>query len=163
MNTLASVVVLAAGASAFSPVNQGKSTSALNSAALDDLKSMSSELNPLVNFFDPLGLADGEFDIYDQGKEATIGFLRHAEIKHGRVAMAAFVGYCVQSNFHWPWAMTRAGDSFPSIDLSPEAQWDAIPEAAKWQIILVVGFLEAWDEASASHSDLPHYMKGRQP
>merc|ERR1711865_1248952 len=63
-----------------------------------------------------------------EGEDATIGFLRHAELKHGRVAMAAFVGYCVQSNFVWPWAMTRAGESFPSTDLSPEAQWDAMQE-----------------------------------
>jgi len=162
MNALASIVVLAAGASAFAPAHQGKSASAL-SASLDDLKSTASELNPVVNFFDPLGLADGDFEIYESGKDATIGFLRHAEIKHGRVAMAAFVGYCVQSNFHWPWLMTTGGDPFPSTDLSPEQQWDAIPANAKWQIILVVGFLELWGEATGRVSDEPHYMSGGQP
>merc|ERR1712160_92985 len=60
----------------------------------------------------------------------------------GRVAMMAFSGFCVQSNWHWPWAMTTAGDPFPSTNLSPEAQWDAIPEAAKWQIILLAGTFE---------------------
>lgn len=38
------------------------------------------------------------------------------------------------------------GDDFPSTDLSPEAQWDAIPENAKWQILIVIGFLEFWGE-----------------
>jgi len=128
-------------------------------AALADLKSMAVELNPVVKFYDPLNLADGK--LFNDQTEA-IGFLRHAEIKHGRVAMAAFVGYCVQSNFHFPYAQTTAGDMFPSTDLSPEAQWDAIPAAAKWQIILFVGFLEFWGEWEDA-SDEPHYMRGGQP
>jgi len=54
-----------------------------------------------------------------------------------------------------------AGDDFPSIDLSPEQQWDAIPQLAKWQIILVIGFLESWGEWS--QKDYTHYMKGGKP
>merc|ERR1712029_155036 len=95
------------------------------------------------------------------GNEATIGFLRHAEIKHGRVAMAAFVGYCVQSNFVFPWAQTLAGDPHPSIDLSPEQQWGAVPAGAKWQIFTVISALEVWDECGGGA--MPHYMSGRQP
>ena len=54
-----------------------------------------------------------------------------------------------------------SGDAFPGTDLSPEQQWDAIPEAAKWQIILVVGFLEAWGESPEPGSS--HYMRGGKP
>ena len=97
-------------------------------------------------------------DIWGQGNDATIGFLRQAEIKHGRVAMAAFVGYIVQSNgIHFPWPMTFGGAPFPS-EGSPPEQWDALPDAAKWQIILFVGFLEHFSESNGTH-----YMRGGMP
>mmetsp|Transcript_113736 Transcript_113736/g.232707 ORF Transcript_113736/g.232707 Transcript_113736/m.232707 type:complete len:174 (-) Transcript_113736:2152-2673(-) len=74
--------------------------------------------------------------------EDSIRFLREAEIKHGRVAMAAFVGHVVQSNFVFPWALTTDGTMPPSTDLSPPAQWDALPFESKAQIIGFVGVLE---------------------
>jgi len=140
---------------------QGDST-----AAVMELKSIGKKLNPIVGYFDPLGLSQREF--WSSSNEATIGFLRHAEIKHGRVAMAAFVGYWVQSNWHWPWAMSLDGSPFPSIDLSPEAQWDAMPTNAKVQIFVVIALLEWWDEIGGNllnedTQNFPHYMKGRLP
>jgi len=109
-----------------------------------------------------MGLSEGNF--YDMGEEATVGFLRQSEIKHGRVAMAAFVGYCVQSNFIFPWPQHMDGTTGPSTDLSPPDQWDAIPFAAKLQIILFVGFLEFYSELSeGGGSGQLHYTKGGQP
>merc|ERR1719310_2548945 len=57
---------------------------AANMGAVDDLKDYAKELNPVVGYWDPLNLAGADF--WDQGNEATVGFLRHAEIKHGRGA-----------------------------------------------------------------------------
>ena len=48
-----------------------------------------------IAFRDPLGCLN--LDFWQLGTEGTIGYLRHAEIKHGRVAMAGFLGYLVQS------------------------------------------------------------------
>jgi|EP00979_Chaetoceros_neogracilis_P015055 hypothetical protein len=154
-------LLFASGASAFAPASQGKVMTSLNDGKAD-LDALAKELNPIIPYFDPLQLAD--LDIYDMGQDATIGFLRQAEIKHSRVAMAAFVGYCVQSNFHWPWNMSLDGSSFPSVDLGPEAQWDAIPASAKWQILTVIGALEIWDETSGgAQGSSKHYMKGGKP
>merc|ERR1712032_1750389 len=94
---------------------------------------------------------------WDEDNEATVAFLRHAEIKHGRVAMAAFVGYCVQANgLLFPWK--SVGGDVDFTGMSPPEQWDAIPEAAKYQIIGFVGFLEFFSEASGTH-----YMRGGKP
>ncbi len=75
--------------------------------------------------------------------------------------MAAFVGYCVQSNFVFPWSLTLDGTPHPSTDLSPPEQWDALPFASKLQIIAFIGFLEFYSELS----DLgeAHYTKGGKP
>merc|ERR1719199_2035882 len=92
-------------------------------AQMVDLGDMAKAQNPVVGFWDPLNLAEANF--WEQGNEATVGWLRHAEMKHGRVAMAAFVGYCVHENgiqlpIHVP------GDYTTS---SPAELWDQIPEA----------------------------------
>jgi len=152
------VASLFGGAAAFAPAKSVSGQTGLASTKAD-LEELAAAANPIVKFYDPLNLAEADF--WGQGNEATIGFLRHAEIKHGRVAMAAFVGYCVHSNFHFPWPQTLAGTMPPSTDLSPEAQWDAIPAAAKWQIFTVISALELWDECGGG--DMPHYMAGRQP
>lgn len=157
MKFFLSLALLASGVSAFAPASQQTTGTQLMSAR-SDLEDLAVKSNPTLKYYDPLSLAEADF--WGQGDDATIGFLRHSEIKHGRIAMFAFVGYCVQSNFVWPWAMTQAGDSFPSADLSPEAQWDAIPENAKWQIFTVIAALEIWDECSGGNGT--HYMSGRQ-
>ena len=78
-----------------------------------DLMVLAKKLNPSLGYYNPTPLAQMEF--WGKSQESSIGFLRQAEIKHGRVAMAAFVGFVVQSNFHWPWAMTLSGTTYADI------------------------------------------------
>jgi len=156
---LALISSLIAGASAFTPSTSSSAQSGL-SATKADLEVIAQKANPKVGFYDPLALADKDF--WGKGNEATIGFLRQSEIKHGRIAMFAFVGYIVQSNFVLPWAQTLSGAAHPSADLSPEAQWDVVPVGAKWQIFAVISALELWDECGGG-GDVPHYMNGRKP
>jgi hypothetical protein len=128
--------------------------------ALADLQGDAKKQNPVIGYFDPLSLAEQEF--WGQPTEATIGFLRHAEIKHGRVAMAGFVGYCLHENgVHFPWKPFAEGYE----GLSAPAIWDTLPIWARGQIVLVVGFFEFWSESSyvLQQDGEKHYMRGGKP
>jgi hypothetical protein len=126
-----------------------------------DLETLAKKLNPRIGFWDPIGLAQGT--AIENDNEATIGWIRHAEIKHGRVAMAAFVGYLLQSNGAcWPWMCT---DKLSFADIaaagSPPDQWDALPFVAKFQIIWFIGTLEFIGESTVFHEQegRAHYTR----
>jgi len=146
MKTTATIILscFAASASAFAPNSRSSSsvrvTTAVQAETKADLETLAVELNPIVKFWDPLNLSDA--GLFGMNKDDSIRFLREAEIKHGRVAMAAFVGHVVQSNYVFPWPQSLDGSMAPSTDLSPPAQWDALPFAAKIQIVSFVGLLE---------------------
>jgi hypothetical protein len=142
----------------------------------EDMIALANKLNPVVGFYDPLGI------VTDDTAPETIGWFRHAEIKHGRVAMAGFIGYIVHANgIYFPYDIQKTLDfgpgwfatkdlptvSFGDISAagSPGDMWDALPTAAKAQIILVVGFLEMHGENSlALEGDgQKHYVRGGKP
>jgi hypothetical protein len=154
------VSLLLSSVAAFAPASTNSrtsSTTAVKASQLDELKAIAEKSNPVLKFYDPWNIVDT--NIYTNTPDASIAFLRHAEIKHGRVAMAAFVGYLVQSNgIRFPWPAQFDGTPFPSADISPPEQWDALPEVAKWQIILFAGFLEVFSEIAGTH-----YMRGGKP
>ena len=107
---------------------------------MTELQALAREQNPAVGFWDPLRIA-GRVNIFEADDEASIGFLRHAEIKHGRVAMAGFIGYIVhETGARWPFAFEPYTDAAayyaPYEGLSAPAVWAALPEISKVQIIL---------------------------
>nr|6L4T_14 Chain 14, Fucoxanthin chlorophyll a/c-binding protein Lhcq10 [Chaetoceros gracilis]6L4U_14 Chain 14, Fucoxanthin chlorophyll a/c-binding protein Lhcq10 [Chaetoceros gracilis]BBO94020.1 fucoxanthin chlorophyll a/c protein 14 [Chaetoceros gracilis] len=160
---LSGLALLASSVAAFAPQSiisanaNNKNANVVLEAAKDDLIAIAEKSNPVLKYYDPLQL--GSTTIWGETNSATIGFLRQSEIKHGRIAMAAFVGYIVQANgIHFPWPMSFDGTPFPADAGSPPEQWDALSDAAKWQIILFIGFLEWFSEAAGKH-----YMRGGKP
>merc|ERR1712060_457646 len=126
------------------PQMQEEDFSIFNEQGSPELVALAKSQNPLIGYWDPLGLAQADF--WGQGDSATIGFLRHAEMKHGRVAMAGFVGYIIHENgIHWPWKLATGFDYSSVEGLSAPAVWDAIPTNAKLQ------------------EGQKHYMRGGKP
>jgi len=146
--------LLAGTAVAFAPSSKNQASITGLKAGADDLTALAKKCNPVVQFYDPIGLSKQTF--WGSTSDQTIGFLREAEVKHGRIAMFAFVGYIVHANgITWPWPMQLDGTPFPKVNNAPEA-WDAISDDAKLQILLFVGFLEYYREVAGGK----HYMRG---
>jgi len=129
MMKLATLALIAGSAAAFAPTKVAQTSTSL--------KAFENELGvqPPLGFFDPLGLlADADQDRFDR--------LRYVEVKHGRIAMLAFLGQITtRYGVHLSGDIDYSGDSFTSI---PEgwAAVDAIPSEGLAQIVAFVGLLE---------------------
>mmetsp|Transcript_36279 Transcript_36279/g.75477 ORF Transcript_36279/g.75477 Transcript_36279/m.75477 type:complete len:197 (-) Transcript_36279:173-763(-) len=120
---------LLATAAAFAPASQKVSSTALNAFE----KELGSQA-PL-GFWDPMGLvADGDQEKFDR--------LRYTEIKHGRVAMMAVVGYLTAaSGARFPGLISTDGTAFADIP-NGFAALSSMPKAGLAQIIAFIFFME---------------------
>ena len=88
-----------------------------------------------LGFWDPLGLlADRDYKNFDR--------LRYVEIKHGRIAMLAFLGQIItRAGIHLPGYIDYDGTRFDTI---PDgwAGIRAVPQDLLLQILGFIGFLE---------------------
>jgi len=119
-------------------------------AFIDSLEGTGEETGGEI--WDPLGISNTVSD------EAMMWF-RAAELKHGRVAMLASVGYLVgASGITFPGEIAK-GVSFASVNADGVYNaWSNVPEAGKLQIVTIALALE-----TAIESKKPHYMRGGVP
>mmetsp|Transcript_8145 Transcript_8145/g.12487 ORF Transcript_8145/g.12487 Transcript_8145/m.12487 type:complete len:200 (-) Transcript_8145:14-613(-) len=88
-----------------------------------------------LGFFDPLGLvADGNQEKFDR--------LRYVEVKHGRIAMLAFLGQITtRAGIHFPGDIDNHGTSFDSIGNGFAGLGD-VPVEGVQQMVCFIGALE---------------------
>ena len=126
---LAILSLLAGAAAAFAPASQQASTTALS------MSEYAGEVGalPPTGFFDPLKLSKGispeRFDLY-----------RTAELKHGRVAMLAVVGYVVPEFYRFPGEVAY-GLKFADVP-NGLAAIEGVPSLGWAQIVAFVGSVE---------------------
>ena len=122
------IASLIASAAAFAPAANKASTSALSMSYENELGVIAP-----TGFFDPLGLSSG----IDQ---ATFDQYRTCELKHGRVAQLAVVGYVVQEVYRFP------GEIAPGIKFADipngVAAINAIPSLGWAQMFFFIGAVD---------------------
>jgi len=156
MKTSAALVLSALSmASAFAPAANKASTTSLDACVPRETVLSEPDTTEFGGIWDPLGLAE-------MGSDETIAWYRHSEVKHGRVAMAAFVGWwATGSGLRFPGELAHGLD-FASVPSKGLEAWDAVPGWGKAQMLLFAGLIELHDELFFSRRGT-HYMKGGQP
>eukprot|EP00593_Proboscia_inermis_P001737 CAMPEP_0171295568 /NCGR_PEP_ID=MMETSP0816-20121228/4166_1 /TAXON_ID=420281 /ORGANISM="Proboscia inermis, Strain CCAP1064/1" /LENGTH=199 /DNA_ID=CAMNT_0011768319 /DNA_START=33 /DNA_END=632 /DNA_ORIENTATION=- len=121
--------LVAGSAAAFAPVVVQKATTSLH--AFEGELGVQEPLG----FWDPLGLLeDADQERFDR--------LRYVEIKHGRIAMLAFLGNIItRAGIKLPGSIDLSGDTFEAIP-NGWAAINAIPESGLIQLVAFIGFLE---------------------
>lgn len=144
--------LLAGSAAAFAPAQVSKASTALNSAYEDELGVIAP-----TGFFDPLGLSeDIDQETFDQ--------YRTAELKHGRVAQLAVIGYIVPEIFKFP------GEIAPGLKFADVpngvAAIESVPSLGWAQIIFFIGAVDYYGflgDFDAGKPDLePEKLEERQ-
>lgn len=156
MKCAAALILSALGmASAFVPASNTLSTTSLNACQSRETTLSSPDTTEIGQIWDPLGLSE-------LGSDETIAWFRHSEVKHGRIAMAAFVGWwAVGAGLRLPGELAYGLD-FASIPSKGLEAWDAVPGWGKAQLLLFAGLIEFHDELFFSKRGT-HYLKGGVP
>merc|ERR1719253_1385987 len=147
MSLVTSSPLLATGYLAAAPVAR---VSQPRMAFIDTLEGTGEETGGEI--WDPLSISESVSD------EALMWF-RAAELKHGRAAMLACVGYITgAAGITFPGEIAN-GVSFASVNADGVFNaWGNVPVEGKLQILLLIFSLEM-----ATESKKPHYMRGGVP
>jgi len=132
---LAIISILTGAAAAFAPSsNVAPATTSLQASAFENELGVQAPLG----YWDPLGMLDN-------ASQAQFDRLRYVEIKHGRVAMLAFLGNIItRAGLHLPGSLNiEGGVKFDEVPNGFAAlQAGGIPMSGTLQIIGFCGFLE---------------------
>ena len=148
MARLATALALCAGARAYVAPVAPKAAVARSafygggeSSALDNLEG--APPGPVPNFYNPGGAWD-PMNLADTTEFGpTLEWYRAAELKHCRVAMAAFVGFIVGgTGITWPGNIAPGVTWKSCLGATPMDTWDNLPMYGKYQIIAWVGLME---------------------
>jgi len=128
---LAILASLLAGAAAFTPTSKVGTTRGGESVATSMAFENELGAQEPLGFFDPLGLVtDGDIEKFER--------LRYVEIKHGRIAMLAVVGFLTTAaGVRLPGPINYSGTMFTDIP----GGFSAIKTLDQWALIQIFAFV----------------------
>ena len=148
MKTACVLASLLASVAAFAPSQQKASSS----TALNGISPFAEKIGAQapLGYFDPLGMLKDKSD-------DTFERLRYLELKHGRVAMLAFMGnIAVLSGLRFPGMLSNTeGIAFADLPSHGLEALSKVPEAGKWQIGLFIFCMEVGTSSLKDKGEFP--------